>query len=333
MVKLRLLTQSGLTIEDALLQHSRCEAEQRAEFAAVVEPNPKGTLPLVRCEVPAGLYVTEVNNHRVTRWAADGLSCAEILVGGFGRGAGSGQLAGPKGLCFDANGVMYVSEAGSQRVTRWCLQGHGALAAGGQTVVSGVEEPGGICVGARGEIYVADVRGHAVTCWTLDGSQGSIVAGGRGPGDGLDQLERPVDVAVDSEGFLYVAEFGNDRVTRWKDKMGQVVAGGTGWGDALENLASPTAICLQETRNGILVLVAEAGNHRVSRWTPGEARCEVIVGGAGSLPELETPTGLCCNEVDGSIYVAEAGSNRVTCWSPGALADTAGHGGASCDGA
>ena len=190
---------------------------------------------------------------------------------------------------------------------------------------------------------IADVRAHAVTCWTLDGSATSIVAGGLGPGDGLDQLDRPVDVAIDSEGCLYVAELGNDRVTRWKDKTGEVVAGGTGWGDALENLASPTAICLQETPDGVCVLVAESGNNRVSRWTPGQARCEILVGGVGSLPELETPVGLCRDETDGSIYVAaarlifwqcrtrsqrikfhapeseEAGSNRVTRWTPGAL--------------
>ena len=191
---------------------------------------------------------------------------------------------------------------------------------------------------------IADVRAHAVTCWTLDGSATSIVAGGLGPGDGLDQLDRPVDVAIDSDGCLYVAELGNDRVTRWKDKTGEVVAGGTGWGDALENLASPTAICLQETPDGVCVLVAESGNNRVSRWTPGQARCEILVGGVGSLPELETPVGLCRDETDGSIYVAaarlaflavqdkltknqfsfspeseEAGSNRVTRWTPGAL--------------
>ena len=106
-----------------------------------------------------------------------------------------------------------------------------------------------------------------------------------------------------------MAESGNDRVTRWKDKTCEVIAGGRGSGDALEQLASPTAICLQESRDGVSVLVAEAGNHRVSRWTPGMTRCEIVVGGVGSLPELETPSGLCYDAADGSIYVADTRHN------------------------
>ena len=300
----RLLSQSALTIEDAVLQHGDCDAGRPdfVEFTAVVEDAASKSQD--RCELTPGLYISEVNNHRVTRWAPDGSSEAEIVVGGFGRGSRLGQLAGPKGLCFDAHGIFYVAEAGNRRVTRWCPKEHGALAAGGQTVCTEMEEPGGICLGGHGEIYFADVRGHSVGC-CRDGDV-AIVAGGRGPGDALDQLDRPVDVAVDSEGFLYVAEFGNDRVTRWKDKTCQVIAGGRGWGDALEQLASPTAICLQETRDGVSVLVAEAGNHRVSRWTPGQTRCNVVVGGVGSLPELETPSGLCFDAADGSVYVADA---------------------------
>ncbi|CAE7218665.1 trim71, partial [Symbiodinium necroappetens] len=323
-----LLVCDTLTIEGAAFEHGQCP-DGALEFTAVLEP--KGRFALERCDRAPGLYISEVNNHRVTHWDCERAGGAgivgRIVVGGFGRGSGPGQLAGPRGLCFDENsGVFYVAEAGNRRVTRWCPRKEGA-AGGGQAVIGDdrargeVEEPGGICLGNGGKIYIADVRGHAVGCWSQEFQEACIVAGGRGPGDGLDQLDRPVDVAVDSKGFLYVAEFGNDRVTRWKDKTCEVIAGGRGSGDALEQLASPTAICLQESRDGVSVLVAEAGNHRVSRWTPGMTRCEIVVGGVGSLPELETPSGLCYDAADGSIYVAEAGSNRVTRWMPGALLD------------
>eukprot|EP00439_Symbiodinium_sp_Y106_P040042 s5216_g4.t3 len=252
-----LLARDTLTIEGAVFEHGQC-ADGALEFSAVLEPSLK-RFPLERCERTPGLYVSEVNNHRVTRWDLEG--GGRIVVGGFGRGSGLGQLAGPKGLCFDEHGVCYVAEAGNRRVTRWCpREGRGALAGGGQTVVGDggecdrggeLEEPGGICLGHSGELYVADVRGHAVSCWNQEFQDPCVVAGGRGPGDGLDQLDRPVDVAVDSKGFLYVAEFSNDRVTRWKDKTGEVIAGGRGSGDALEQLSSPTAICLQESKDGV----------------------------------------------------------------------------------
>ena len=170
----RLLARDTLTIEGAVFEHGQC-ADGALEFSAVLEPSLK-RFPLERCERTPGLYVSEVNNHRVTRWDLEG--GGRIVVGGFGRGSGLGQLAGPKGLCFDEHGVCYVAEAGNRRVTRWCpREGRGALAGGGQTVVGDggecdrggeLEEPGGICLGHSGELYVADVRGHAVSCWNQE---------------------------------------------------------------------------------------------------------------------------------------------------------------------
>ena len=159
-LKLR-LAESSVTIESALLEQGLSKSGGSVEFTAVVEQAAVSRFPLHRCKLTPGLYIAEVNNHRVTRWGPGG-SC-EIVVGGFGRGAGHGQVAGPKGLCFNADGVMYIAEAGNRRVTRWCLHEDRALAAGGHSITGNehagqgpqVEEPSGICMGSRGEIYVA----------------------------------------------------------------------------------------------------------------------------------------------------------------------------------
>ena len=44
---------------------------------------------------------------------------------------------------------------------------------------------------------------------------GVLAAGGYGPGDALHQLKEPVDVTVDANGALIVADLGNARVMRW----------------------------------------------------------------------------------------------------------------------
>ena len=248
-----------------------------------------------------GLYVCELNNHRVMRYAGTG---GEVVVGGFGRGSAPGQLAGPRKLCADEE-FLYLSELGNRRVTRWVPSLRGQ-AAGCEVLTGHLEEPWGICVD-RAAVYVADAKAHAVTRWVQ--RKGTVEAGGRGPGDGLDQLNQPVDVALDSRGRLYVAERGNDRVTRWHGRNCEIVAGGQGWGDDLEQLAGPTALALQEVGGETAVLVAEAGNNRITRWWPGQPRCEILIGGVGSLPNLDAPEGLHYDAQEGCIYVAVAEMN------------------------
>ena len=54
---------------------------------------------------------------------------------------------------------------------------------------------------------MADSKSHMVSRWRLkDASVGQLVAGGRGPGDDLEQLNRPTAVAVDAAGCVYVSD-------------------------------------------------------------------------------------------------------------------------------
>lgn len=68
-----------------------------------------------------------------------------------------------------------------------------------------LQEPSSVCVDG-GWLYVADSKAHMVSRWSLeDATVGEVVAGGRGPGDTLEQLDRPTGVAVDSAGRVYVS--------------------------------------------------------------------------------------------------------------------------------
>lgn len=80
-----------------------------------------------------------------------------------------------------------------------------------------LDYPGGIWINDDDEVYVADIGNHRVMKWRLGWQSGVLVAGGNGPGDGLHQLNQPMDVAVDADGFLIVADFGNTRVSKWMD--------------------------------------------------------------------------------------------------------------------
>lgn len=56
-----------------------------------------------------------------------------------------------------------------------------------------------------------------------------LVAGGVGVGSGLEQLHHPNDISLDVNGTVYVADYSNKRVVRWRmdsSETGEIVAGG-----------------------------------------------------------------------------------------------------------
>jgi len=76
---------------------------------------------------------------------------------------------------------------------------------------------------------------------------GEIVAGGNGKGVALNQLNGPRYIKLGNDNSLYIAETGNDRVTRWLlgSDLGEIVAGGNGKGSLLNQLNSPSGIILE----------------------------------------------------------------------------------------
>ena len=73
----------------------------------------------------------------------------------------------------------------------------------------------------------------------------------------------------------------------------------------------------------VAIVVCEMGNQRITQWWPGQTRCELLVGGPGTCPELEGPQGVALDE-DGSIWVTAAWLSlapeeavKVTSWNTG----------------
>ena len=83
-----------------------------------------------------------------------------------------------------------------------------------------------------GDVYISDRANHRVVLWAADATQGVVVAGGNGWGDGLHQLACPAACHVTADSSVYVCDEANNRVVKWKvgDTEGTVVAGGQGAG-------------------------------------------------------------------------------------------------------
>jgi len=74
-----------------------------------------------------------------------------------------------------------------------------------------------------------------------------VVAGGAGAGSSLEQLHHPNDVALDANGTMYVADYCNKRVVRWRmglNQIGEIVAGGDISVSSPLALRDPRRICV-----------------------------------------------------------------------------------------
>ncbi|MFQ6097511.1 MAG: NHL repeat-containing protein [Armatimonadota bacterium] len=126
-----------------------------------------------------------------------------------------------------------------------------------------------------------------------------------GPGGRLGELNRPLGVAVDGYGNIYVADTANHRVQR-VTPGGEVFAF-SGYGHDIGALDSPADLVVDGQLN---VYVVETGNCRVTKFSPrGEAL--VAFGRPGRGPgELDGPCAI-ARDRHGVLYVSDTGTARV----------------------
>ncbi|MBN2447063.1 MAG: hypothetical protein JXO22_10070, partial [Phycisphaerae bacterium] len=165
-------------------------------------------------------------------------------------------------------------------------------------------KPVGLGVAPDGRVFVADTHYGRVLVFDADGKQlaefGSF-------GDGPGQFRLPTDVAVDSQGFVYVAEYGgNDRINKFTAEFELLFSFGGPDQDAAR-LLRPQGIMIAPDDT---LWVVDAGNHRVCHFD-GDGDLLATFGGIGrDAGQLRFPYGI-DRLSDGTLVVAEFGNNRV----------------------
>ncbi|CAF3313749.1 unnamed protein product [Rotaria socialis] len=186
---------------------------------------------------------------------------------------------------------------------------NGVTIAGGNGAVDATNQlsyPQGLFVDDDQTVVIADYWNHRITQWKNgDTMNGQVVAGGKGQGNGLHQLDRPTDVLIDKEtDSLIICDWGNRRVVRWSvvvvqhkryiyisdyvkhevrryqlsEKNGTLVAGGNGKGNGLSQLNDPRYLFVDRQQN---VYVSDNSNHHVMKWNKGAKEGIVVAGGQG----------------------------------------------------
>ncbi len=173
-----------------------------------------------------------------------------------------GELAVPSGIATAPGGLVFVAEAKLNHIAVLEDSGQSKWTLGRAWGMTILRQPHGLAV-AGDRVVVADTGNDCVRVFGLDGTlMGTIgrgsgsASGGGGAGPGA--LRRPLDVAVDDEGFVYVADCDNHRVQKFSAD-GSFVKSWGDWG-AFPGLFSE--LCAIEHYDGRLY-VADRLNHRV----------------------------------------------------------------------
>jgi sugar lactone lactonase YvrE len=165
------------------------------------------------------LFVADIPRRQVRKLAPNG-SVLVVL--------GPSELSLPAGLAVDSAGSLFIADSQRHRVLRVAPDGSvtrvagtgvaGFAGDGGPASVAQLNRPWGLAIDHRDQLYIADAGNHRIrrvapegTITTVAGTGEAGFSGDRGQAT-MARLDRPLGLAVDSRGNLFVVDSLNGRV-------------------------------------------------------------------------------------------------------------------------
>jgi sugar lactone lactonase YvrE len=325
-------------------------------------------------DAAGNLYLADAGAGRVYRVARDG-RVSTFAGGGTKSGfqsdggpATAAQLSSPRGLVFDSKGNLDIAEPVCNCIRQVSPAGtistvYTLPASSG----TGLRQVEGLGIDSQDNLYLTEWLGHTVLRIGADGSvttiAGTGVAGFSGDGGPATaaQLNGPSAVAIASDGTIYIADSGNNRVRKVAPggTISTIAGTGSGIGDILlppsfqrcafsgdgrlstsAELCNPAQLAFDQAGN---LYIADFDNARVRRISP-EGIISTVAGSGQRVPVGLTDGGPAIhatfNRVGGAIfdaignlYISDAGGNRIRKIAPdGTISTFAGTGQAGYSG-
>ena len=241
------------------------------------------------------LIVTEALGQRVRRIAPNGIITTIAGTGATGDSGDGGlavnaQVNNPNGPVFSPDGNLYFADTANHRIRQITANGYILTIAGtgvagfggddGSASAALLNTPSDVTVGADGTLYIADRGNHRVRRIGVNGVI-TTVAGNGTPGFSGDngnallaQLSSPDGIAIGSDGSIYIADGGNQRIRMvGVDGIISTYAGTGTSGYNGDNRAAGQARINDPNEIVVAadgaVLFADSANHRIRRIAPG----------------------------------------------------------------
>ncbi len=234
--------------------------------------------------------------------------------------SGRGMLLNPLGVTTDDDGIIYVTDAGGQRVVLYNPDYSFRTAFGGKNVFV---RPAGIAVNSKlNLIYVVDTWAHQVKVFDRK-SHKYLFTIGRHEKEGkkisqgsLDQtwnrssdpgeFDFPTNIAIDSLGNIYIVDTMNFRV-QVLDPRGHFLLSFGKIGNVPGTFSRPKGIALDNEGH---IYVADAAFNNIQIFNK-EGKLLLYFGSFGSgLADLRLPAGMYIDRHD-RIYVADQLNHRI----------------------
>jgi sugar lactone lactonase YvrE len=201
---------------------------------------------------------------------------------------------------------------------------------GGLATSAGMRTPVSVASATDGTLYITDFDDNRVRKVSPTGVTstfaGSGTAGYTGDGGAATsaQLRTPAGLAIDAAGAVYIADYGNHvvrkvspggTITRFAG-TGTAGYSGNGGQARYAQLSAPIGLDFDAAGN---LYIAEMGNHRVRKVTPGGVISTVAGsgatassgdGGSATAAGIPYPVGIAANG-SGTLYVSEFYGHRV----------------------
>lgn len=151
------------------------------------------------------LYVTEHENHRVTRWTLEeNITRGQLVAGGNGKGARLDQLNEPSGVFVDQNQTVYIADFSNDRVMKWINGAKEGI------LIGKIRWPKTVHLDQVGNIYSIDGYYNRIVRWMAGNNNSTIIIG-----EQQYTLSQPMDLAFDQYGNIFVSNYGSGRIDKF----------------------------------------------------------------------------------------------------------------------
>ena len=311
-----------------------------ATAAALFEPHGLGLGP------NGSMYITTWMDARVRHVLPNGTMTTFAGTGKNGYDPAGGpatscRLALPTSVVVDPrSGDVYISD--DYRIVKVVANGT-TVAVAGRYAQQGADDDGmpataaalyspyGLAINPAGHVVFTEDQHHRVrivvangTLWTIAGMGAQGYRGDGGPATAA-QLYLPLDVAYDSAGTLYIADFGNNRVRKVNATTGVITTfagnGSSAFGPdgvpaTSTSVMRPSGVFV--SRDGGLLIVEE--DHERVRKVLANGTITTIAGtghpgysgdsGPATAAALNSPTRIVEDE-HGNVFIVDGYNNRV----------------------
>ncbi len=261
------------------------------------------------------------------------------------------ELYSPAGVAIDSAGNLYIADIGNNRVRKvtpagviTTVAGNGVAGYNGDNIPAtsaSLYGPIGVAIDSSGNLYIAEQNNERIRKVTASGVITTVAGNGVAGynGDNIPatsaSLDDPFDVAVDSFGNLYIADYYNYRVRKVTASGVITTVAGNGIGDyfygtnipATSASLFPSSVTIDIGGN---LYIADSTNDLVRKVTPAGLMTTVagtgVVGYNGdNIPavsaNLDRPNGVAVDKA-GNLYISDPLNGRIRMVTPAGVITT-----------